>query len=303
MLNFNLKGGLITMKKAIISFFAVLSIAATAAAPIQKDSAEVVSVPGKVNADKLNLRLGPGVKNPVVGSVPVNTELKIMRVTGSWVEVAAPDTLKIYVSEARINQDGTLAGELNMRCAMDVKSPSLGILPKGTKVERMDERRNGWVRIKVPAGVKVYAAAFFVNFDTSKFDEKGMIIGVPAAAVPEKSVPELTPPATPAAAPAEKAVLQEAANPAKAEPEKVVPAAETVEVSGVLTKWEHSSAKETAYALLDAPDGLNLAFVTADDTSVLNNALNKKVRIVGKSAGKFGNSGVTVVKTETITIL
>lgn len=286
------------MKKAIISFFAVLSIAATAAAPIQKDSAEVVSVPGKVNADKLNLRLGPGVKNPVVGSVPVNTELKIMRVTGSWVEVAAPDTLKIYVSEARINQDGTLAGELNMRCAMDVKSPSLGILPKGTKVERMDERRNGWVRIKVPAGVKVYAAAFFVNFDTSKFDEKGMIIGVP-----EKNVPALTPPATPAAAPAEKAVPQEAANPEKAVSEKVVPAAETVEVSGVLTKWEHSSAKETAYALLDAPDGLNLAFVTADDTSVLDNALNKKVRIVGKSAGKFGNSGVTVVKTETITIL
>ena len=266
---------------------------------------------GKVNADKLNLRLGPGVVHPVVGSVGQGSEVRILRVLDSWLELEAPATLTAFVSEARVGADGILTGELNMRSKMSSKAPCLGVLPKGTKVERLNKRANGWVEIKIPAGagVKVYAAGFFVDYRATDFDRLGnpvnapeiiedkKVAGQPAeAAVPadkkENAVPEKTADtAAEAAVPADKK--------ADAVPEK---AAEKIELQGTLVKWKYSETPETRYALLTAPDGFNQAFVTGDEKA-LAGAENRKVKVNGCSAGRFGNNGAIIVKAEIITVL
>ena len=123
------------MKRISVCFLLVFA-AALAAAP-----------KGTVNADKVNLRLGPGLTHPVVGSLTNGQSVKINKVIGSWLELAVPETLTAYVNEARINPDDTLNGELNMRTRMSTTAPILGVLPKGTKVKRLDKRANGWVQI------------------------------------------------------------------------------------------------------------------------------------------------------------
>jgi len=313
-------------------FFALLAAASVAAG-----AAETAAVSGTVNADLLNLRLGPGLQNPVVGKIADKTEVKIYRVVNNWVEIGAPENLSVYVSEARIGKDGVLSGELNMRTAMSVKAPCLGTLPKGTVVRKMDERRNGWVRIAVPesAGVRVYAAAFLVKYDPSKFDENGNVI-VPGAEKTEKAAAAETPApvkekaaaaetpapvkekAAAAETPApvkEKAAAAEtpapvkekaaaAETPAPAKEEKAAPAVnDDVTLEGILTKWKFGTTKETSYVLLSAPNGFNLGFVFADDPALLSANENKKVKVSGKYTGRFGNNGAVIVKVASITVL
>ena len=274
-------------------FFALLAAASVAAG-----AAETAVVSGTVNADLLNLRLGPGLQNPVVGKIADKTEVKIYRVVNNWVEIGAPENLSVYVSEARIGKDGVLSGELNMRTAMSVKAPCLGTLPKGTVVRKMDERRNGWVRIAVPesAGVRVYAAAFLVKYDPSKFDENGNVI-VPGAEKTEKAAAAETP-----APVKEKAAAAE--TPAPVKEEKAAPAVnDDVTLEGILTKWKFGTTKETSYVLLSAPNGFNLGFVFSDDPALLSANENKKVKVSGKYTGRFGNNGAVIVKVASITVL
>ena len=254
---------------------------------------------GKVNGDKVNLRQGAGLEFPVVGRVANGQSVEISRVIGSWLEIAAPENLTAYVSEARINGDGTLSGELNMRTAMSGTAPILGVLPKGTKVERLEKRANGWVQIKVPAsaGVKVYLASFLVTYDPADFDENGKPVSAEKPA--EVKVAE-----TPAEKPAEKpAEVKAAETPAEKSAEvKVVEKkpAEKIELQGILVKWKYSTSAETAYALLTEKDGFNQAFVTASDPSLLVKAENKLVKISGVSAGRYGENGAIILKADVL---
>ena len=251
-------------------------------------AAERPSVKGVVNADVLNLRQGPGLQQPVVGRITEKSEVEILRVTGNWLEIKAPSTLAVYVSEARIGRDGVLTGELNMRTAMSSKAPCLGTLPKGTKVNKIGESRNGWVRIELPAeaGISVYAASFLVTFDSSKFDAGGNIIGtVPAEA-----------PAT-AEKPAAAEVPATAEKPAAAE---APAAADKIELTGYVCKWKYSTAKECDYTLLDEPNGFNLAFIFSETPAELAALEGKKVKVSGSNAGRFGNNGVIIIKVDSI---
>lgn len=299
--------------KSIISIFSLFFAVAVFAALPQ----------GKVNADKVNLRMGPGLKHPVAGMLVNGQQVEICSVNGSWLELSVPENLTAYVSEARINADGVLNGELNMRTRMSTAAPILGVLPKGTKVERLDKRANGWVQIKVPAssGVKVYAASFLVNFNSAEFDENGKPVTgkaeKTAVKAEEKSVePEVKESAAEAkeekAAEVKKEVEKTVAEPeAAAKTETVAeksaaaaPAApEKIELKGVLVKWKYSNAPETAYALLTEKDGFNQAFIIADDAALLARAENKTVKISGISAGRYGEAGAIILKANVISVL
>lgn len=286
------------MKKVVAVLFPVLmlmfSVPAEEAKPV---------VIGKVNADLINLRLGPGLKQPVVCKLPDKSEVRIRRVVGGWLEIEAPASMTVYVSGTRIGRDGVLTGELNMRSAMDVKAPCLGTLPKGTAVKKVDEKsRHGWVRIEVPpqADIRVYAAAFLVNYDSSKFDADGNVI---LSSVPVK-VDETVPPvkevenSSPAVVPPVKEV--ENSSPAVETPEKAEAA--PIEMQGYLTRWKYSNSEETRFALLSEPNGMNLAFVTGDQAE-LTAAENKQVKVTGKSAGRFGGNGAIILKADAIAVL
>ncbi len=259
------------MKKifSLLGFAATLVLAANTTAP------KTESIKGKVNVtDFLNVRLGPGLRYAVTGRLSADQEVEILRIAENWLEIKAPETLKIYVSEARIDAEGKLTGELNMRSRMDVTAPSYGVLGKGSVVKRLPERRNGWVRITPPENLKVYVAAICVNFDRSKFDDKGLPQGTAPAAEPkteevkaaqenaevqtapaEKDAEKTTPVVEP-----EKAAEKTAPVPAENKTPAEVKAGKSF--SGVVVKWKFAKTPETALALLDAPEGKNQAFVT-----------------------------------------
>ena len=269
------------MKK--VSFILTLAITlCAAAAPF---------VPGKVKVDDfLNVRKGPGLRHPVMGRLLSGTEVKILRVCDNWLELQAPEQLAIYISEARVNPDGTLNGELNMRTRKDTAAPSFGILPAGTKVKRLDDRSNGWVKIVPPETVKVYVAALCVQFDRQAFDNNGL----PIVKAVENTAE------TPADAPtAEKApaVSDEPAAPA-AEKTPAAPAASAeskqISLRGIPVKWEYSKTPETAYALLDSPNGKNQAFIIFSDQTKVDALLNKNVEVSG-SCKIYADTGIKVV--------
>lgn len=222
--------------------------------------AAVTTVTGKVNADFLNMRTGAGLNFPVAGKIASGTEVKIIREIGNWLELTAPANMKIYISEARVGANGVLVGELNMRSAMSTDATIIGVLPKGAKVQRIDERRNGWVRIVPPETVKVYVAAFCVDYDKAAFGTDGM----PKSAAP--------------AAEAEKAPAEtEAGKTAEAKTKNL-----HLELTGIVTAWKYSETPETAYVLLDAPDGKNLAFITAEKAETIAAFAGKKVKVSGE---------------------
>ncbi|MBE6362427.1 MAG: hypothetical protein E7054_02120 [Lentisphaerae bacterium] len=281
------------MKKLflLLSAVAISSLYAAESVP------EAATVKGTVNvSDFLNVRLGPGLRHPVTGRLNAGQEVEIIRIAGNWLELKAPENLKIYVSEARVNVEGKLTGELNMRSRMDVSAPTYGILPKGAVVKRLDERRNGWVRIAPPADLKVYVAAICVKFDRSKFDEKGIPVTAaesevktetPAAEV-KAEVPE-----TKAEVKAEVKV-ETAPETAKivAKPGDAVPIPETATaaplktMTGVAVKWQYAKSEETAIAFLDQPNGKNQAFITGKTPEI-----QKELLTLTDSGKKFEVSG------------
>ena len=243
------------MKKIFSSLIALSALTLAANATVK----------GKVNVtDFLNVRQGPGLRYAVTGRLNPDQEVEIFRIADNWLEIKAPETLKIYVSEARIDAEGKLTGELNMRSRMDSTAPSYGVLGKGSVVKRLPERRNGWIRIVPPENLKVYVAAICVNFDRSKFDDKGLVQGTAKAEETkvEEVKTETSAPAVPAApAPAEK-VEESKVEEVKAEEAKPEAVNTAKKFTGVIVKWKFAKTPDTALALLDAPNGKNQAFVT-----------------------------------------
>ncbi|MCI5778834.1 MAG: SH3 domain-containing protein [Lentisphaeria bacterium] len=265
------------MKKA--GFFALTAVFAV--------SGVMAGVPGKVNADWLNMRTGAGLESPVAGKIPQGTGVDIRREVGNWLEISAPAALKLYISEARVNPGGVLNGELNLRTAMSDSAPTLGLLPKGAKVKLLEERRNGWVRIAPPETVIVYVAAFCVDYDKSAFDAQGL----PKTAAAPETRPEAKSEAKPAAPETKPEVKPEAAPAADA--------GKAVELKGVLTAWKYSKSPDTAFALLDSPKGCCIGFVAGDKEKLA--ALDGRiVTVSGRITGRT-EAGTILVAADAVT--
>lgn len=265
-------------------WFLLLSVAAVSllgASPVPKQ----LTVKGQVNvADFLNVRLGPGLRHPVTGRLKAGQEVEITKVMGNWLELKAPETLKVYISEARVNAEGKLTGELNMRSRMDVASPSYGLLPKDSVVKRFDERRNGWVRIAPPESIRVYVAAICVTFDRNKFDGNGLIIAEKAPEIKTEAevvkAPEAKVEKAPETAKAPEAKVEAEAENAPetakltAKPGDAVPIPETAAAApkkylgGIAVKWQYAKTPDTAIAFLDQPNGTNQAFIVGKTPEV-----------------------------------
>ena len=261
-------------------------------------SASEPVIVGKANvSDVLNLRVGGGLEHPIAGRVRGGTELVIHGMVGNWLAVELPSEVPLYLSEAKVNPDGKLVGDLNLRTGMGTNAPVLATLPKGTQVIRQDERRNGWVRVKLNDAdrkkIRLYAAAFCVTYDPSRIDEQGKVIptaeekaALEAQTAEKKAEGEKQP--------ASSGVKAEGKGDAKAV--QPVKPGEKIELTGIVSRWKYSSSKDTDYALLDVPDGFNQAFICDGDGSRLASLTGKKVKISGESVGRSGNNGAVIVK-------
>ena len=181
-----------------------LLTAAVIAAVAGIDAAETT---GKINTRSLNLRMESSLKSPVVGRAKRDEQVVITGKQGSWLELKAPKSVKVYVSEAYISKGKALI-DLTMRSAMSAKAPDFGKLPKGTPVQVMEERAYGWVRIVPPDNLRVYAAAAYVTFDEGAVEK--MAAAKTAAEVKDEAKASPAKPVPPAEKTVEKTAEQQA---------------------------------------------------------------------------------------------
>ena len=111
-------------------------------------------VPGKVNGSRANLRVKPRMDAAVACKMDKDTMLEVYAILDNWLEVSAPDSVKVYISEAFVD-NGKVTKSINMRSGMGVNTFSYGEIPAGTPVELIDERGYGWVRIAPPDNLRV----------------------------------------------------------------------------------------------------------------------------------------------------
>ena len=152
------------MKKFVLVFSVLCSVMAVMAV---EDGFNAT-----VTASKLNVRIKPTIKAPKAGTLLKGERVKVTREENFWVELEAPQSLKLYVSEVYL-VNGKLTNSVNLRTARDAKSPSLGLLPAGTKLEAAEENSQyGWIKVKAPAGIKVYAYKDYIAPDAKESNEE-----------------------------------------------------------------------------------------------------------------------------------
>ncbi len=171
-------------------------------------------VPGKVVADRLNLRFAPELKSPVAGKVVKDTALTVYSVRGNWAEVGAPENLKVYISEAYVS-GGKVIRAVQMRSDKSATAPSFGELPEGSEVKLLDDRAYGWVRIEAPENLRLFAARMYLDFDAAELAK----IRSAAAPKPEEKQTE-APVASEEKKEAEKAAPETSGAPAPGEEKK-----------------------------------------------------------------------------------
>ena len=218
-------------------------------------------VTGTVKTAVLNLRLQPELRSPVVGKVKKDAKLVIVGKKGNWLEVAAPEEVKIYVSRAYIS-NGKAITDLTMRIAMDGKAASPGKIAKGTPVKIIREHAYGWARIQAPETLRVYAASWYVQFDAAAVRKVAAEKAAAEKAAAEKAEAEKKAAAEKAAA--EKAEAEKKAAAEKAEAEKKAAAekaaAEKAEAEKKAAAEKKAEAKKVPAPAFSAKDPRVAAF-------------------------------------------
>ena len=120
-----------------------------------------------VNASRLNVRMKPTVKSPKAGTLVRGERVRVTGKDGAWVELAAPASLKLYVSEVYLI-NGKLTNATNLRAGKSAEAPSFGVLPTGTELKTAAPAdRFGWVQVVPPENIKVYAYSDYITCDSS----------------------------------------------------------------------------------------------------------------------------------------
>lgn len=261
-----------------------------------------------VNADRLNVRMKPTIKSPKAGVLINGTRVLVTGKSGAWFELAAPESLKLYVSEVYLI-NGKLTNSVHLRAGNSANAPSFGKIPAGTALKAVGEAdRYGWVRVVAPGNIKVYAFKDYITLDEN-VNLTPAVEEVKAPAEKKTEAPAAKPAVKEekkAAKPAAKPVVKEekkAAKPAAKPVAKPAPAKENTaeqakkiaadlkamdavadkdnfSVSGVLQKIPASTSIATNYAIV--ADGVNQAFVCGGKSSFFTSNDGKKVTVKGK---------------------
>ena len=174
---------------------------------------------GVVTADRLNVRLAPELKAPVIVRLNGGETVEVEKTAGQFYEIAAPRNTPVYVSGVYLRSGKTTAA-LKMHADMSNAAPVLGELPAGAEVRIVRETRYGWTQIEPPAGIRLYAAKLYIRLQKPLPAPTGAETGTEAA----KPAPEAAP--APAAPEAEKPVPEAAPAPVKTETEAEKPVPE-----------------------------------------------------------------------------
>jgi len=148
---------------------------------------------GQINGDRVNVRTGPGLQNPVITTLHGGEYVKARALQDGWLEIGWPQTVPVWVGKEYVQAgpdaadwSGTVtAAKARVYSAGTPQSTLLAKLDAGTRVAIVGQEGN-WYRIKAPE-----SAAAYVSY-------KYVITGV----APATPVAEPATAAQPAAAPA-----------------------------------------------------------------------------------------------------
>jgi uncharacterized protein YfaP (DUF2135 family) len=123
----------------------------------------------------LSVHVGPDTEAPVVGSLPLRTELTVIDETGGWLEISSPiagwvqkDSTTVALLYA-VNAPNSL---LSVHVGPDAEAQVVGTLPHETLLIVADENPGGWLEISSPiAGwvekTLIQSASIYVVNDSS----------------------------------------------------------------------------------------------------------------------------------------
>lgn len=133
---------------------------------------------GKVTANGLRVRKGPGTNFSIIGSLNNGQSVKILSTSGQWIQISS-ESLQGWVSGEYLRTSSTeipgksssttktkntatiSADSLNVRDHPSLNARTIGSLKKGTIVE-IFEQSNGWTSITY-SGRKAWVSSQFLN--------------------------------------------------------------------------------------------------------------------------------------------
>jgi len=137
-------------------------------------------VEGRVTAEKLNVRVFPGLGYTCVCVLEKNDKIKILGKVGEWYQIEAPENAAVWVSNSFIN-DSQAGSGAKFRAGPSVAYEVYDKAAKDVKVELAGESDRFWTKIKPTSEpmLKAWINSKFVSIDKQ---DSGNIIPVAAPA-------------------------------------------------------------------------------------------------------------------------
>ena len=156
--------------------------------PAAAPETSAVETAGTVSGAAVNVRSGPGTQFGVVTTLKQGDEVKIEATQTGWLSIAWPENASLWISKEGAQVKGSeatlrVAGVLHGTASN--KGEPVSKLEPGTKLSVLEER-NGWLKVKAPATLRVFISAKFVSTDSKKpaaKPEAETKVGVAAASV------------------------------------------------------------------------------------------------------------------------
>ncbi len=135
---------------------------AAAAAAI---SPALAQTPVRISADNVNLRAKPQLENSeVLAQVHYGDQLASYGATGDWIEVSAPESVSLWVSQDFIQRPANTVNtrRVNLRAGPSINYNVVATLDRGETVEIREELQ-GWLKIAPPPSARVWVHKDFIE--------------------------------------------------------------------------------------------------------------------------------------------
>ncbi len=155
------------MKKSMKMIMAVLLTGGIASGLLAQE-AENKTFTGKVQANKLNIRVKPGQKYTSVGSYQTGDQVNIIKSQGSWYEIALPDNAAVWVAADSV-ADGKITKTASLRSGPGVEHQSYMQAKAGQEVKVIDSSRKLWVKIAPLPGMTAWVSKEYITVSNADY--------------------------------------------------------------------------------------------------------------------------------------
>ena len=233
----------------------------------------VHAAPGKITADRVNIRNQASTKGAVIARYDKGTSVNVTAQTGTeWLELTISEA---YILEKFI-KDGKVTDTINFRSGPGTNFPRYGVLKAGTAVKVLGDHGT-WKKIEAPQPVKGFVARRFVSGDFSGL-QQSKTPAVKAAEKPAAREWEKAPAAVSAPSSGKKT-----ADTAFGNLPVDLKSGKDVTVSGRLYPIPDNDLPTVRYALLKERNGKYAieCFVYTGNSKTYDSYANKNVKLIG----------------------